>query len=398
MYKIYYRMRQWVFKVGMYALRWRQSEILVGPNSILDLPSLISQQKINKVLIVTDKQLISLGLLNSLKQKLEESHIEFVIYDGTVPNPTNENIEEALSMFNTEKCEGIVAFGGGSPMDCAKGVAARLARPNKTIEQLKGNIRVWKKPPTTFAVPTTAGTGSETTLAAVISDSLTHEKYLINDVVLIPEFAVLDPILTINLPKTVTAHTGMDALCHATESFISQTTTKKSREDSLLAIKLIYSNLEAVYQDGSNVKARENMLVASYHAGAAFTRAYVGYVHSIAHAIGGKYGLPHGYVIAITLPYVLKEYGESVVKPLAELSDAAGLTVKSKSDEEKAKSFIKSIEKFNVKFNIPMKVTELEESDIPHLAKLAAKEANPLYPVPVIFNQKELEMIMKKMI
>lgn len=247
---------------------------------------------------------------------------------------------------------------------------------------MKGVLKVRKKPPSLFAVPTTAGTGSEATIAAVITDSKTHIKYQINDMALIPRYAVLDPALTIGLPAHITGATGMDALTHAVEAYIGKSNTRETKELSRKAVRLIFDNILTAYSAGANIAARENMLKASYYAGNAFTRAYIGYVHALAHALGGLYGIPHGLANAIVLPYVLEYYGSAVYKPLAELSDCAGISFPSDTREQKAKKFISVIRKMNQGMNIPDKIENIKRTDIPLLAKRAAKEANPFYPVP----------------
>ena len=342
-------------------------------------------------MIVTDKGISAAGLLNGLIKGLDENKIKYVIYDKTVPNPTTDNIEEALILYKANGCNAIIAFGGGSPMDCAKGVGARIARPNKSLMQLKGLLKVRKKLPPLIAIPTTAGTGSEATIAAVVTDSKTHVKFQINDIALIPHFAVLDPQLTIGLPDYITATTGMDALTHAVEAYIGKSNTVKTKRLSKKATVMIIDNILAAYSDGKNVMARSNMLKASYYAGVAFTRAYIGYVHAISHALGGLYGIPHGLANAIVLPYVLEYYGKSVHKQLAELADVSGITLAGDSQEEKADKFIGLVRKLNREMNIPEKVTEINEKDIPLLVERTIKEANPFYPVPKILFEQDLK-------
>lgn len=283
-------------------------------------------------------------------------------------------------------------------MDCGKGVGARIARPNKTISQLKGLLRVHKKMPPFFAVPTTAGTGSETTLAAVITDSAARHKYAVNDPALIPHFAVLDPLLTVNLPKRITSTRGMDALCHAVEVYIGKGNTKKTKACALEAVKLIFDNLYEVYQNGNNMVARKNMQKAAYLGGAAFTRAYVGWVHAIAHTLGGFYLTPHGLANAVIMPYVLRAYGPLVHKKLAQLAQAAGIGGANKG--EQAENFIKAIEALNKKMDIPAHLPQIKVEDIDQMATYAAKEVNPLYPTPRIFFKEDamkLYLIIKGM-
>ena len=390
MYKTYCRMVQKTFKLASPFLPWREPELLEGPNSLDKLPDVIKKNDISRILIVTDSGISGLGLMDGLLSNLQKKNIEFYIYDNTIPNPTITNIEEALKVYKKNDCQGIIAFGGGSPMDCAKGVGARVMRPEKSISQMKGQFKVRKELPPIFAVPTTAGTGSEATVAAVITDSESHEKYAIIDLNLIPHYAVLDPLITLQMPPHITAATGMDALTHAIEAYIGRSNTAETRKFSINAVRLIYDNLYETYQNGENLTARANMQKAAYLAGLAFTRAYVGNVHAIAHTLGGFYSVPHGLANAVILPYVLEHYGEAVWDPLAELAVAAGIGNASDSAEENAKNFILSIKSLNSRMGIPPKVSGIQDRDIPIMAERALKEANPLYPVPKIFSRDDM--------
>lgn len=394
---IYCRTYQAAFRLGVNLFDWTPPELLKGAGSVKKLPALVKEQGLSNVLVVTDKGLMGLHLLDSLFEGLESEGIKYTVYDGVQPNPTIYNIEDALKLYKDNGCEGFIAFGGGSPMDCAKATAARLVRPGKSIPQLRGQLKVMKKIPPFFAVPTTAGTGSETTIAAVVSNPETHEKNAINDPVLRPKFAVLDPELTVGLPPHITSTTGMDALTHAVEAFIGQSNTKQTEEDAKIATKLIFENIEEAYNNGKNIEARENMLVASYHAGLAFTRAYVGYVHAIAHNLGGMYGVPHGLANAVILPYVLEYFGESAYERLAILADVAGVSGDAQGSRQKAKNFIEAIKTLNKNMNIPDKIDGIKDEDIPLIAERALKEGNPLYPVPKIMNHEECVALIKKL-
>lgn len=360
-----------VFQGAMYIvtpfLPWRKPELLVGENKILELPNLIKKQGLSKVLVVTSKDLIDLGLLNGLFTQMKNDSLEYVVYDGTIPNPTIDNIEEGLALYNENNCQGIIAFGGGSPMDCAKGIGARVARPDKKVSQMKGLLKILKKLPLVFAVPTTAGTGSEVTVAAVITDSSTHEKYPINDPMLIPRFAVLDPLLTLGLPKGITSTTGVDALTHAVEAYIGKGNTSETKDMAEKAVKLIHDNLYTAYSNGKDIEARMNMQLAAHYAGIAFTRAYVGYVHAIAHSLGGQYSIPHGLANAIILPHVLEYYGDTVYDKLSSLAKIVGIV--GISSKEKAERFIQWIKDLNKSMGIPNKVPGIIEEDIPVLVK-----------------------------
>lgn len=393
--KAYCRAYQKIMLIATSVLDWSEPQLLTGPGSIKKLPALIKSKGISKVLVVTDKGLMGIGLPNSLFEELTNQGIAYVVYDGVQPNPSIENIEEATAMYNANGCQGIVAFGGGSPMDCAKITGARVVKPNKPVEKMRGLMKILKKIPPFFAVPTTAGTGSETTLAAVVSNTKTHEKYACNDPFLRPKYAVLDSELTVGLPPHITSTTGMDALTHAVEAYIGKSNVKSTSDYAERATKMIFENLETAYNDGKNIEARNQMLLASFYAGMAFTRAYVGYVHAIAHNLGGHYGIPHGLANAVILPVVLEAYGEAVYPRLAKLADIIGIT--GSSDAEKAKKFIAEIYAMNDRMNIPKGFTQIQEKDIPTITARALKEANPLYPVPVIFGKEEITAIIKSL-
>lgn len=392
LHKVYCRTFQQGFKVVSKAMTYREPERLEGINCLEDLPTRIKQQA-QRVLVVTDKGLRASGLVEPFLEQLAQAEIAVTVYDGTVPNPTIENIEQAYRLYKANLCEGIVAFGGGSPMDCAKGVAARVARPNKTIPQMKGLLKIRKEMPPFFAIPTTAGTGSEATVAAVISDSNTHEKYALMDPVLVPHVAVLDPLLTVKLPSFITATTGMDALTHAVEAYIGKSNTPATIQASEEAVQLIFSNLYESYLHPENLTARANMQRASYIAGFSFTRAFVGNVHAIAHTLGGFYGIPHGLANAVLLPHLLTFYGEAVHVPLARLATLVHIGEEHDSDAVRAQKFIVAIQQLNEKMNIPTNLTGIQNNDIPKMVKRALAEANPLYPVPKIMNDNEMHYI-----
>ncbi len=389
-YKMWCRIYQMGFKVGSPVLPWRKPELISGAGSLGKLPAFISAKGDKKVLIITDQGLWKLGLVDSLVEGLKAEGIEPIVYNETVPNPTIDNIEAAVKKYHENGCTSIIAFGGGSPQDCAKATGARVARPDKAIPQMKGLFKVLKKLPTLYAIPTTSGSGSETTLAAVISNSETHEKYPINDMVLIPKYAVLDPELCVKLPKHITSTTGIDALTHSVEAFIGRSNTKETREMALSSTKLVFDNLKKAYDNGADIEARHNMQIAAFNGGVAFTRAYVGYVHAIAHTLGGMYNVPHGLANAIILPYVLEFYGESCHKALAELADHVGITDSQDSIATKANKFIKAVKELNASMEIPTSVAQIKDEDIPLMVSRALKEANPLYPVPKLMDVAEM--------
>lgn len=385
---LYCRAFQAGFRAAMPVLPYREPEII---KACQDLGKVFHKEKITSALIVTDKGIVENGLLSSLEDVLKECGVRYCIYDRTKPNPTVANVEEALPLYRENNCNCLIAIGGGSAMDCAKAVGVRVVYPNKTVNQMGGKLKVWRKLPCLIAIPTTAGTGSETTLAAMITDSFTHKKYAIMSFPLIPHYAVLDARLTYSLPPHLTSTTGMDALTHAVEAYIGRSTTKETRKLALDATKLVFENIQTAYRDGKNHTARENMLFAAYKAGIAFSKSYVGYIHAIAHSLGGKYGTPHGLANTVIMPYILETYGKSVYKKLFSLGLAAGVCEKEDSYEIGAKKFIEAIKNLNKEMNIPDKIDGIKSADINTLAKHAEKEANPLYPVPKLMTKKELE-------
>lgn len=322
---------------------------------------------------------------------LHSSNLEYIVYYSTRPNPTVENVEEALKLYNVENCQCLIAFGGGSAMDCAKAVGARVSYPKRSLDKLKGDLRIMRKLPPLFAVPTTAGTGSEVTVTAVITDTEKRHKYTMNSFPLIPSFAVLDPKVTYTLPKHLTATTGMDALTHAVEAYIGRSTSRETRRLAKEAVKLVLDNVKIAYDTPENHTARENMLKAAYKAGIAFSKSYVGYVHAVAHSLGGQYNVPHGLANSVLLPIVLEDYGEKIHKKLYELAVYAGVAEKGESFKTAAEKFIAKIKKLNNDMGIPETISGIKEEDISLMAKHADREGNPLYPVPVLMNAKELE-------
>ena len=387
------RMFQTAFKIVLPILPYREPKIL---SSCLELGDALKKENVNSVLIVTDAGIVKNGLTVALLDELTKNGIRYALYDKTQPNPTVENVEQALSLYLENGCNALIAIGGGSSMDCAKAVGSRVVYPKRTVGQLGGLSRVLRRLPTLIAIPTTAGTGSETTLASVITDAKAQSKYALMSFPLIPHYAVLDATLTYTLPTHLTATTGMDALTHAVEAYIGRSTTRETRRLALEATRLIFENLERAYADGYDREARENMLHASYKAGVAFSKSYVGYIHAIAHSIGGKYGTPHGLANAVIMPYVLRSYGKSAYKKLHRLGVATCVCSASDSAEIGAVKFIDAIVQLNNRMNIPDTLPEIQRQDIPEMAEHAEKEANPLYPVPKLMTRKELEVFYYK--
>lgn len=389
-YKFYCRVFQKTMKLVSPLLPWREPQLLSPEGGVEGLGAMI-KGKYRKVFVVTGPNVFKKGLADGLLRGFDGAGVKYELFNRVVNNPTIDNIEEAFTVYRNAECDAIVALGGGSPMDLAKVVGARAARPEKKVKQMKGLLKIRKRIPDLYAIPTTAGSGSETTLAAVVSDSETHEKYAINDVSLIPRYAILDPKMTVGLPPQTTATTGMDALTHAVEAYIGGSNTKLTRTRAEQAVKLIFENLEKAYAEGADIDARTNMQKASYYAGVAFTRAYVGYVHALAHALGGFYGTPHGLANAVLLPVVLEYYGKSAEKPLARLADIVGASELGDDDAAKAAKFVSKVKEMNANMGIPTTIEGIKPEDIPLMADRAFKEACPLYPVPEILDRPQLE-------
>jgi len=397
LWNFYCRVYQNVFRVAVMFLDWKPPQLLTGAGSVKKLPDLVKRSGVKKLLVVTDPGLMKLGLLNGLLEGLTQAGLSYVVYSDTQANPTIDNVEAARKLYADNGCQAIIAFGGGSPMDCAKAAGARIAKPKQPMQKMRGVLKILKKLPPFYAVPTTAGTGSECTIVAVVTDAKTHEKYAVTDPVLRPRVAVLDPALTTGLPPHITSTTGMDALTHAVEAYIGRSNTKSTVDYAEKATKIIFQSLEQAYTDGANILAREQMLLASHYAGLAFTRAYVGYVHAIAHNLGGHYNVPHGLANAVILPYVLEFYGASAHKRLAQLFAQTGLTAKADTDAAKAEAFIAEIRAMNRRMGIPEKFDMIQEKDIPTIAQRALKEGNPMYPVPKIMDQARCEALIRQM-
>ena len=395
--KAYYRSFQAVFNVGSRCKNWPTPTLFTGPRSIEKIPELLNKENVRNVMVVTGPS-VGKKLAPRILSLLDHAGIRYVLFAEVESNPTVKIVNRIQKLYLENGCDGFLAVGGGSPIDAAKGAAARVVRPKAEVGQMAGLLKVIKKIPPFIAVPTTAGTGSETTIAAVITDSETHHKYAIMDLKLVPKYAILDPELTRELPPKITATTGMDALTHAVEAYTNLTyNTDETIRMSEEAVCEIFRYLERAYGDGNDMEARTQMLIASYKAGFAFTRACVGNVHAIAHTLGGLYNTPHGLANAVILPIVLEDYGEAVYEKLAHLAELTGLKDNG-SVEEKAKAFIAEIRDMNRRMGIPTGFDFIKEEDIPQMITWALAETNPFYPVPVIYDRKRCEAVIRRII
>ena len=395
--KAYYRSFQAVFNVGARCLRWRRPIPVSGVGAIRKIPELLKKEKVGRVMVVTGPT-VGKKLAPKILAELDGAGIAYTHYDRVEANPSVDTVNEIQKLYLESGCEGFIAIGGGSPMDAAKAAAARVVRPHTELGRMAGLLKVGKRIPPYIAVPTTAGTGSETTIAAVITDSATHHKYALMDLCLVPKYAVLDPEMTRELPPKITSTTGMDALTHAVEAYLCWTyNTAESIRLAEEAVCEIFCYLERAYNDGGDMEARTQMLIAAYKAGFAFTRAGVGNVHAIAHTLGGLYNTPHGLANAVILPIVLEDYGEAVHEKLAHLAELTGVKFTG-TDAEKARAFIDEIRAMNRRMDIPTGFDFIQEKDIPQMIEWALAEANPVYPVPVVYDRKRCEKVIRRII
>lgn len=391
---IWCRCFQGVLKIGNYFMGYRMPKYMEGPGSIGRLGDFLKEKKINDVLVVTGSGMVRRGQVKPMLDGFDAAGIRYTVQTFDHPDPSSDDVELGYKVFKENKCKAIVALGGGSRIDCAKGIAAKAVHPRKKISQLQGLLKVhWPIPPF-VAIPTTAGAGSETTVAAVITDSATHRKAAINDPFLIPKYAVLDPELTKGLPPFTTATTGMDALAHAVEAYTNGTYNTKLENDlAKKAVKLIHDNILRAVEDGSDLDARQNMQRAAFYAGRAFTRGCVGYVHAIGHTLGGLYGVAHGLAMSVLLPHVMRAFGPAAEKRLSELADVCG--IQGKDNADRAAKFIAWMEQTNKAMGLPDGFDCIKDEDIDQMIAWARKEANPLYPVPVVWSPAEFRSLIE---
>ena len=345
-----------------------------------------------KAFFVTDRDLIRFKVADKVIEVFEKNSIPYELFSDVKANPTITNVQNGVAAFKASGADFIVALGGGSSIDTAKGIGIVVNNPDfADVKSLEGVADTRQKAVPTFALPTTAGTAAEVTINYVIIDEEVKKKMVCVDPNDIPAVAIVDPELMYSMPKGLTAATGMDALTHAVEAFIGRSTTPYTRKMARQAVQLIHDNLLEAYEHGDDMCARRNMLLAAYKAGVAFTRSYVGYVHAIAHSLGGRYGIPHGLANAIILPHMLRAYGDAAAPKLADLARMAGIAPATAQDSLAAEAFIDWVDRMNEALGIPKYVLGIRRSDIPEMAAHADAEANPLYPVPLLMDRLELE-------
>ena len=390
--KLFSRIYQKIMKVACYFIKWPKPFVIEGTNSSLEIVNVIKEKKLQRPLIIVDPFIDQIGLMKHTLDSLDQNNIKYIKNIDVKSEPNVLMIEDIVSIYKESNCDSIIAVGGGSIIDTAKLVGARITNPNKSISKMKGVLKVRKQIPFTITIPTTSGSGSECTVAAVVKDG--HSKYAVNSPKLVPNVAVLDPMFTISLPVSLTLTTGMDALTHAIECYIGNSNTKTTYQDSIEAISLILNSLESLLANTQDVEKRLQMQKASYLAGAAFTRGYVGYVHSIAHALGAYYNIPHGEANAVLLPLVLEKYKEKIKNKMLKLVDK--LDESNIPNEEKLSLFYSKIKSLSLKVKKSIGFTKIDSKDYQELIKHIQKETWPLYPVPRYLEDSELIDIFEK--
>ena len=367
--------------------------VFLGADSALKLCASISQLGMKHVLIVTDGVLLGLGVIQPIENELQKFGIKTSVFSGVTPDPTFQVVDQGLVLLNSSGCDSVLAVGGGSAIDAAK-VMALSAANHKSPKQLIGILKSRKPSLPLFVIPTTAGTGSEVTIGAVLSDNQTHQKGLVIDPRVVPLATALDPKIMQGMPRTVTADTGFDALTHALEAWVSTFANKETDYYAAAAVRLIFENLPKAWADGKNLEAREAMALASHYAGLALNQAGLGYVHAIAHQLGAHYGVPHGRANAIVMPHVLDFNRHVSAKRLAELAVRIGLVDSNVSDKQAAEILIQQVKTLLVELQIDTQIKGINHTDFPAMIKAAFTEAHGIYAVPKYMNYADAEKIL----
>jgi alcohol dehydrogenase len=349
---------------------------LMGAGCLADAVVSIKAQGFTQGLIVSDKVLTSIGMVKQVSDLLAESDIQTVVFDGTQPNPTIKNVEAGLKILKDNQCDFIISLGGGSPHDCAKGIAL-VASNGGNISDYEGVDQSPKPQMPLISINTTAGTASEMTRFCIITDEVRHIKMAIVDKHVTPLMSVNDPELMLAKPASLTAATGMDALTHAIEAYVSVAATPITDAVAIKAIELIQQHLRTVVKDGQNIEAREQMAYAQFMAGMAFNNASLGYVHAMAHQLGGFYDLPHGVCNAILLPHVQRYNAKVAPERLTDVAKAMGVDVSQLSSQEGADAALAAIIELSIAVGIPAGLTDLgvKEEDFDVLSENALKDA-----------------------
>ena len=393
---IFYKIIMQVLKLAGKIIPQSQPFIFTGEDSALSLTKLIIDQDTKHVFIVTDSVLNSLGIANNICNLLEENQVKVTIYDEVTPDPSEHVVNSGIALLRKQQCDLVLAIGGGSSIDAAKMIAV-LAKSKQTIKGVAGLLKIKKQGLPLCVIPTTSGTGSEVTMAAVITDTENQSKSLVVSPKMMAMATALDPILMQGMPAKITADTGFDALTHAVEAYLSKYANEQTDQFALTAIKLIFKQLPTAYHNGSNLASRQSLALASCYAGLAFNKTNVGYVHAIAHQIGAKYHSPHGFTNAVVLPSVLDFYLHGSEKRLAKMAHAIGIDTSTLNDMQAAEQFISAVKMLQSEVGIPKTLSCVEVKDIKILAKAALKEAHYFYPVPKYLTPAKCEQLITQL-
>lgn len=385
-------------KAGAAVLPFRWPRCFEGKTPALALCAYLLKKGHRRVFLVTSRTPVRTGLVAPLIAALEAGGAQVTVYDAIQPDPTVEGIEQAVTLLKAQRHDAVLALGGGSVIDAAKVIAARARNPRKSILAMTGMLKVTRGMLPLYAVPTTAGTGSEVTIAAVVTDVAAQRKLAIVDPRLMPRAAALDGSLMTGLPPDITAATGMDALTHAVEAYVSKNALKRTDRLAREAVRLVMAHLDTAVADGSNLAARNAMARASHLAGKAFTQSGVGYVHAIAHNFGALYHVPHGRANAIVMPYVLEYSLPDCDTRLAELAAVAGIGSDAMSPLARAHAFIERLRTMNRRYGIPEQLAALKADDIPRIARAACDEARYTYAVPRYMTRRQCEQVVRRML
>ena len=366
---------------------------LLGHGSLDKASRRIGTMGFRKGLIVTDAMLTKIGLVDNVIRVLEQSNVVTTVYDGVQPNPTTSNVQEGLSVLNQQQCDFVISLGGGSPHDCAKAIAL-LSTNGGMIEDYEGVDKSTKPALPLIAINTTAGTASEMTRFCIITNEETKVKMAIVDPHVTPAISVNDPQLMLGMPANLTAATGMDALTHAIEAYLSNNANPMTDAMACKAIEMIAKYLPKVVEDGSDLEAREQMACAQFMAGVAFNNAGLGYVHAMAHQLGGVYNLPHGVCNAVLLPHVMVFNLKCRTSRMADIARCMGCAIDNLSHRAVAVEGIKRICQLLIDVKVPTSLHELGvlPKDIPMMAASAMQDACTL-TAPCKGTQSEIEGI-----
>ncbi|GGE55805.1 alcohol dehydrogenase [Streptosporangium jomthongense] len=367
---------------------------LLGRQSRLRLAEHMAHFGFKRVLLVTDEALFNLGVTDPIAKRLNELGVETVVYSGVTPDPGFLVVENGLNVLEQNSCDALLAVGGGSSIDAAK-VMALAAANRKTPRKLVGILKARKRALPLFVIPTTAGTGSEVTIGAVISDENTHVKNLVIDPKLVPLAAALDPEIMAGMPRSVTADTGIDALTHCLESWISDFSTPETEFYSGAGVKLVLKYLEKACENGEDYEARDAMALAANYGGLALNKTGLGYVHAIAHQLGTQYGVPHGRANAIVLPHILEINRHCAQARLAALARLCELASAADSDVVAADTLIQRINELLMALPIERKVEGIDQKHFAEMARAAMKEAHGTYAVPRYLNGADITRVLR---